>query len=222
MLRDVVYPVKHQKDHEELRYSLRSLSNFAHGRVFLSGDIPKWTKNIIEIPRPKDGINGHQNAFMNLREALDHPELSEEIVVMNDDMFFLRPITEIPIYRGREVGFATWKAASVVTMQVMKKLGTWSGFSYEQHVPFVCEKSKLINILDSTREISDKYERAFWRTIYGNHYRIKGEMIDDVKVRVNPRLKENQIFVSSEDTTFEKHIGAYLKELFPEKSIYEK
>lgn len=220
---DIVYPVKHQKNYEELRYSLRSLSNITHGKVLISGAIPKWTQNVLENPRDKDGINRHQNAFHNLREALDHPDLGEHLIIMNDDFFLLRPLTEIPIYRGREVGFATWKAASTMTLRVMKKLGCWSGFSYEQHVPFVCEKTKLIFILDKIKEISGgDFGRVFWRTTYGNYYRIKGETIEDVKVRVNPRLLPGQLMVSSEDTTFERHIGKHLAELFSNKSIYEK
>lgn len=223
MARDFIYPLKHQKSNEELRYSLRSLSNVSHGNVFLSGGIPKWVRNVTEIPRDKDGINRHQNAFLNLREALAHPDLSDEIVVMNDDIFFIQPITDIPIYRGREVGFATWKAASVNTIKVMKKLGCWSGYSYEQHVPFVCDRTQLIYVLDKIREVcAEDYGRVFWRTVYGNFFRIKGEMVDDVKVRANPVLKPGQLLVSSEDTTFEKYIGKYLGEMFPEKSIYEK
>lgn len=222
MVRDFVYPLAHQTNHEELRYSLRSLSNIAHGKVFLGGHIPDWAINIVATPRKKEGISRHKDAFLNVRQQLDNPELGEELVIMNDDFFILKPIAEIPIYRGREVGYSTWRGASEATLKMMKKFGCWSGASYEQHLPFLCEKSKLIYVMDRIMEEAEDYGRVYWRTVYGNYYRIKGEQTQDVKVRINPKVLPGQMFISSEDTTFARHIGLYLQELFPEKSIYEK
>lgn len=223
MLRDCIYPVKEHKTNEELRYSLRSLKNYKHRNVFLGGHIPDWSTMVVQCPRKKQGYSNHQNAFNNLRTILDNPGLSENIVVFNDDFFILKPIDEIPIFKGREVGFSTWKAASKHTLEVMKKMGCWSGASYEQHLPFVCQKSKLINVLDTIKqEKPEDYGRVFWRTVYGNHYRIGGTFTQDVKVRRNVSIYPDQVFISSEDTTFEQHLKPLLEPIFPNKSNYEK
>ena len=47
---DIVYPIKSTNENIELRYSLRSLQNIQHDRVFIIGDLPNFVQNVIHIP----------------------------------------------------------------------------------------------------------------------------------------------------------------------------
>ena len=59
---DVVYCVKDDPDNEELRYSLRSLKNLPHQKVWIYGGGPKW----LNEEAMKMGVNFSQV----LQEAL--------------------------------------------------------------------------------------------------------------------------------------------------------
>ena len=72
MTPDIVYVVRPGERNEELRYSLRSLSNLPHGRVWIAGYMPKWVTGVEHIPSPaKPGSHVHAKA--NLRAACQHP-----------------------------------------------------------------------------------------------------------------------------------------------------
>lgn len=176
---------------------------------------------VVQCPKPKRP-KAYEDVFFNLKKCLENPGLKEEIVVLHDDMYILNPITEIPIFRGREVQLSVWRSASSYTMEMLKKMGCWTGISYEQHLPFICEKSKLLYVLDKIYEQSSDYTKVYWRTVYGNYFKIGGELTQDVKVRKNPTLTPEQNFVSSEDTTFEQNLKVLLEPMFPNKSNYEK
>jgi len=84
---DIVYLVKKTKDDNiELRYSLRSLSNIKHDRVFFVWYKPKWIKNIIHIP-----YEDRNTKFENVKDK--HKIISEldieDFIYMNDDFYFL-------------------------------------------------------------------------------------------------------------------------------------
>lgn len=218
---DVIYSVKHQKNHEELRYSLRSLKNVEHDKVFIAGDIPKWTQNIVALPKPKTGANRNKDVLQNLLSLVECPLVDEDILSMHDDFYILKP-TDVQVYRGEAASSSTWGRASKATMALLKEIGCWRPISYEQHIPFRCEKTKLKVVLDMIDRYTDGNGGIYWRTIYGNYFNIGGRLTDDVKVRQHPVLSPRQTFVSSEDTTFQDHLRPLLEPLFPEKSIYEK
>lgn len=52
---DLLYLVKKTITNEELRYSLRSLSNIKHDKVIIFGDLPDWvnTETVYYIPTEK-------------------------------------------------------------------------------------------------------------------------------------------------------------------------
>jgi hypothetical protein len=219
---DILYPLKHQEDHEELRYSLRSLKNLKHDKVFISGHIPDWTTMVIQCPKQKI-INPRNDVFWNIRRALDHPQMDEQITVFNDDMYVLEKMDTVGSFHGKEVGLSTWGSVSRPTMSILKSMGCWSAYSTEQHMPFMCEKTKLKYVLDMILEVEpDRYGSIYWRTIYSNYWKVKGEFALDVKVRTNPVIEAGQKFISSEETTFEKHLKPLLHKRFKGKSVYEK
>jgi len=223
---DVLYPVKEPGHHEELRFSLRSLQNIDHNQVFLAGYRPRWTANITHIPRQQnEKTEGKQDKFLrtwyNLKKGLEHPNISDSILIMNDDFYITRPLENIPIYRGREFTKANLERTQA-TLEIMSHIKCRSTYSYEYHTPFLVEKDKLLYIF---REIEDYYENfalTYWRTIYGNYYRIGGQYEVDIKIWDKTQINENSQFLSTEDSTFREHARPYLESLFPSPSIYEK
>src|SRR4051812_33004749 len=92
----VVYVNKVDEVNEELRYSLRSIAkNLPHAEVWVTGYPPPWVRNVrsIDVERPK-GWTKYTSSTDNLRAAVEHPELPDDCLLMNDDFFVLRPVTE--------------------------------------------------------------------------------------------------------------------------------
>ena len=97
---DIVYVVRAADKNEELRYSLRSLANLPHAKVWIAGYCPSWVQGVGVIP-VKSRTHGHQHAKASLRAACEHPEVSDEFVYMNDDFFVMQPLDELPVmHRG--------------------------------------------------------------------------------------------------------------------------
>lgn len=97
------------KDHDELKYSLRSIHMFApwvsHIYIVTDGQRPKWLKN-----HPKITVVDHKTIFRNVCDLptfnsmaiecnLHHiPNLSEEYLYFNDDVFLGRSLNETDFF----------------------------------------------------------------------------------------------------------------------------
>lgn len=100
MLPDIVYPVRPGTINEELRYSLRSLANVPHGRVWIAGHRPPWARGVGHIPVPPQATK-YLGSTANLRAAVEHPEVAEEFLYFNDDFFVMTAVQEVPaLHRG--------------------------------------------------------------------------------------------------------------------------
>src|SRR5688572_16798874 len=89
---DVVIPLGAQSrwGNSELKYMLRSmekyLSNYKH--VYIVGECPDWVKNVKYVFMP-DQLTKTQNIMEKLRVACNIPELSEDFLYTQDDLFLL-------------------------------------------------------------------------------------------------------------------------------------
>jgi hypothetical protein len=66
-----------------------------------------------------------------------------------------------------------------------------------------------------------------WRSIYGNIYKVEGDIAEDVKIYSNNRyngrsksITDDSVFISTEDKSFDM-IKDKLFSLFPKPSSYE-
>src|SRR5688572_13246658 len=94
---DIVYVCRPGDDNEELRYSLRSLRNLPHGRVFVAGYCPVWVSSEVEripVPRMSDK---HTHALASLVAAMNDERVSDPFVMFNDDFYIMRPMDRVPI-----------------------------------------------------------------------------------------------------------------------------
>ena len=229
---DFVYICK-DGDNEELRYSIRSVdASFPEANIWVVGGKPSWyVGKYIKVPQ---NLTKYKNAFYNLKSITESEAISESFVLMNDDFYIVKKIDNINTYHGGSLlekinlyqkinsnsGYTRKLSA---TYKKVVSLGIESALDYELHVPMIMEKEKLKEIL--------KYQDQFlWRSIYGNLFNVGGEQIEDVKVYTKGPLvlksynlkKEEHVYLSSADTSFDLILNNILKEQFITKTKYEK
>lgn len=230
---EVAYYVKDDAG-AELKYSLRSIDkHLKPDRVIIVGGKPKWLTGVDHIPTIQDGTK-YENALRN-QNALLASDLGQSFVMMNDDFFVMKSLSEIPVYN-----FGTYKwwlthvlksrqsryyFNSLDTRDLLKSLNTkQEPTCYELHVPMQFDKFKL----QETFSIIRNYERPNPgiqpRSVYGTVFGLGGEQIQDVKVYGCADMPDTSAnFLSCDDKTWESGlIGRYIRQCFPEKSRYEK
>jgi hypothetical protein len=119
-------------------------------------------------------------------------------------------------------GVSSYNKKILDTLSKLKKMGYDDPLSYELHIPFPVEKSKLLKVV--------KYGNLLWRSIYGNMFEIGGSMVSDVKVYGNETMSfksynymsESSCFLSTNDFSFKEVFDNLLSGYLQEKTIYEK
>ena len=94
----VCYPLTTQLDYTELRYSLRSIEKYLQDveEVIIVGDnLPDWINNVTQIILPD--IKGKKQLSIR-RKILAALNYTDEILFMNDDVYFLKPSNDFPYY----------------------------------------------------------------------------------------------------------------------------
>lgn len=231
---DVVYITRPSRnDSADLRYSLRTLKHVPHGRVWISGHLPKWVTNVGRLPGSNSLPTKQLNQVENIRRAVDS-DVADEFVYMNDDFFILHPVSEIPaMHKGpidpklHKVGLDGKTAGQYALglAETVRLLAGW-GFrdllNYELHMPLTMSKPVLAEALERQRETADVPGLQF-RTLYGNYHRIGGVQVADVKRSRLTDLIDGEVFVSTSDAAFQAgEIGRQLRARFSQPSPYER
>lgn len=101
---DVVYPVKLTRNgNRELRLSLRSLSNIPHRNVYVvAPERPEWLSGDVRFIECPDDHVSYENVNRKLLAACSVDDLSENFIFMNDDIFIMQKMTEIPYWALRD------------------------------------------------------------------------------------------------------------------------
>ena len=232
---DIVYLVKDCYLNEELTYSLRSLKNIPHDKVFIVGGFPTNLKreSLVHIP-VLQGNNKYRNTTNNLKHICSNKAISEDFILMNDDFFILKPVVpeELNLCRGyiddviceyvRRYGefYSQYIREMKQAKIFLEDLGIKKPLSYELHIPMVINKQKFLDIF-SIPHIDALGDNSQKRSIYGNLYCKNSKVINDVKV-FNDYFYPlgSDKFLSTEDNSWSK-TKQYVNSLFPEKSIYE-
>lgn len=226
---DVVYICRPGDDNEELRYSLRSLSNIPHDRVWVVGNGPSWLRNVerVEVPLQKDK---QLTALNNLVTACQHPEISDPFLIMNDDFYIMQPMEKVPILNmgplPRVISEHRYGSAYRVAMQktydrLLTLVDDPTGLvCYELHIPMEIDKVDMLMALSLGQGIHGLHNR----TMYGNLSGLVSEEAKDVKVYRTDKTRDylHSPLLSTSDRTFRYHpVGKYIREQFPQASEYE-
>lgn len=234
---DILYTLKQCDQCDELIYSLRSLSNVPHDKVFLVGGCPSWVdkSKVIHIPTEQKGTKWH-NSTNNVKAACLDARLSDDFILMNDDFFILKPIQDpakefnlqqgtiksvYAYYFGRNAGQTNWCKGMRETGELMQKQGILEPLSYDLHTPMVFNKNKFLQMFDiaGVNDIAVLH----WRSLYGNLFLPNAEYMKDIKYRTNEAFDESKYdkFISCSNAGF-LQIRQFLSNKFPNRSIYEK
>jgi len=221
---DVVYCVKQNLNNSELRYSLRSLANLPHNRVFIFGYIPDWVQNVEARPVVQKGKDKWEKTADCLWYVVNDKDLGEEFIMFNDDFFVMKPQTDLKYYydktlRDKVSGRAggEFSRRLLEASKALEERGK-STLNYELHIPIIVNKDKLKKIWDIYPNIGAK------RSLYANEYGVKGEQRADCKIyRTSGHVNLDVDFLSTTDGSFQYGTtGAAIKQHFNQKCKYER
>lgn len=228
---DIVYCVKEGNTSEELRYSLRSLKNMPHKKVYIYGGCPDWVnkKTVKHIPISQTMGNKWLNTRQLLAEIVKNPDISDNFIWFNDDFFIMHEVENLDYMYNRtllERAGDFLRGTTYVSKYSHRLIDASNALeqndkptkNFELHVPIIFNKQKLAKIIEQYPTIGAT------RSLYCNTY-VK-EAIDrpDVKIYAamsfpNPKIE----FLSTSDASFAiGQVGKYLKYLFREPCKYEK
>lgn len=227
--------VKPGERNGELKFSLRSLVNLPHDRVWIAGYKPSWLTNVGYISVIPNETKW-QTSTANLLAACSHPEVSEDFVYFNDDFFVMKrqetmpvlhrgPVKKLLRYFERRHTGSRYVYGMRETLELMGELGLENPLSYEAHAPMTMSKTKMIETLGIPLRRGRSITALHKRTLYGNLWELGGDEFVDCKF-FGARVKESLTylpFISTTEQTFSHyHVGAYIRARFPKPSPYEK
>jgi hypothetical protein len=217
-------------ENEELRYSIRSvIEYFPNAEIWLVGQKPSWyLGSFLEV---KEYADKHHGVYQNLKALCEEPNIPENIVIMNDDFFIVKPIEKIVNYHGgklfkKVLAYESMFPESSYTKKLRKaynyliKNNVRMPLDFELHVPIKVKKSKLVKAIQ---------HNIPWRSAYGNLFKVLATEMQDVKVYskeskefdwYNYKTGESQ-FLSTDDSSFESVKKDYLGDRFPNPTRYE-
>jgi hypothetical protein len=219
-------------ENEELRYSIRSVNyHYPEAIIWVVGEFPDWYDG--DYIKVKQTATKYRNVLNNLKAIVHSPQIPENFILMNDDFYIidkpkkLEYLQEGLLVEKYHMYYDHYQSSSYTrklleTNSRLRRLGYSEAMSYELHVPFPVEKSKLARVL--------KYEDLLWRSMYGNIFEVNGQKSLDVKVYnevkmnfKNYNYKDPHLpFLSTDDTSFKMIKKEILSKKFSKKTKYEK
>ncbi len=229
-LPDIVVPVRQEAIAAQLRYALRSwVANLPHRRVWIAGYRPSWLTGVHHLPVPQNGTK-YRNTTLAVRMACEHPDVSDEFLLCNDDFFVMQRVDRMPVlHRGpvREVlehytrrgHNGRYVHGMRTTLDLLAGLGFEEPLSYELHVPLPVTKSGMLHALDVGAGLDVLHKR----TAYGVLNQLGGDRIDDVKVLTRNAFPQGSGFLSTMPDTFAAGaVGRHIRAAFPRPCRYER
>lgn len=219
----------------EIRYSLRSVEKYfdplGERKVFVIGEKPEWMINVFHIPLKDEAQSKTSNARAKYLAASEHPEISDDFILMNDDFFFLKEMTQIPNYiRGTLLSSLKnhrnrsgyYYDSLKATRERLQELGVAEPLDFSVHAPIVFNKKKLA---EAILQMGTKTPYLL-RSAYGNLEKIEGLKTEDFKANnmreFHQQMKRDAEFLSINNTILrEERFKKFLREKYPDQSKYE-
>ena len=223
---DIVYFVKDTSKNEELRYSLRSLKNFPHNKVYFYGGCPDGLNPDVHISVVQDQPTKWANIFKMFKLACINPDITDNFWLFNDDFFIMKPVECGPnFYEGdlykrvvtledKHNGITPYSQQLRYTLQELESMGCTT-INYAVHTPMLINKEngcELCNIING----------PMIRCVYGNYFNIGGVNHRDCKIDSKEKLYKDGDYLSTNDKSFGGKVGEQIRKYFPNKCQYEK
>ena len=229
---DIVYCLKERDKYEEFKYSLRSLKNLPHGKIWVYGGCPDWLNlDLVEhVSVEQDKGNKWLNVADMLLQIAENDNITEDFIWFNDDFFVLQETDKLDYCYDRTLQIRAmdfyalgWQRMN--TRYSRRLLGASRALksrgkdilNYELHLPIVFNRQSLKQVIEKYPGIGAK------RSLYGNEYCLGGIKRKDVKIyNLEDKPDKTWDFVSTSDSSFSQGaVGKYLRNKFRRKSEYE-
>ena len=223
---DIVYVLKETDVNEELRYSLRSLANFPHRKVWFYGGCPVGLQPDYHVKVLQDKPTKWENINKMLKLVVDNDKITSNFWLFNDDFYIMEKVDKpVNYYDGslykrivtledKFNGMTEYSKQLRKICQELISMGCDTR-NFCVHIPMLVNRKKakeLFNIVDS----------PMFRSLYGNYHNIKAEQLPDCKIS-NLELKwKGSQYLSTNDNSFKGNVGEQIKRYFPDKCKYEK
>lgn len=231
-LYDIVYILKNDVKPDELRYSLRSLKNFPHARVWFAGGIPEGLRADGVMPIEQEGISKYQKAGSTYRPICENDQISDQFWLFNDDFFIMQPITEygcvydetlfekIIRIEDKHNGMTAYTKRLRNAAKWLRENG-YDVLNYENHMPMLYDKKKLLRVLDIKETLDSECYPT--RSLYGNIYETGEVNHKDVKIIDTGVMPDPECdFLSTSDLSFRRgKVGEYIRDQFKDPCEYE-
>ena len=224
-MQDIVYFVKDTPTNEELRYSVRSLANFPHGKVWFYGGCPDGLKPDRHVYVKQDQPTKWANIFKMYKMVCNNEEISEDFWLFNDDFFIMKKVKKGPNYYEGDLykrvvtledahgGITPYSQQLRYTLQELEGMGCETK-NYALHVPMLMNREK-------GKELCNIISGPMIRCVYGNYFKIGGENHRDVKIDRLDRVAKDTEYLSTNDKSFKGMVGDQIRATFPNKCKYE-
>lgn len=230
---DVAYICGPSAANEQLRYSLRSLGNLAHGDVWIAGRAPTWIRNARYLPVKQTAMK-HVNTWNALK--LLSQKGPAEFYLFNDDFYILSRMDHIPVYHRGSFDEVTrahsglrklrwWLQKAERTRELLVTLGHDPAdlLSYELHMPMPIVRTDLAQaIADLERRGKYPGHGYMKRSYVGNYVKLGGRQRYDCKVHSSSEGITDRDFLSTSDVSWRGVAGMKVRQRFAEPSRYER
>jgi len=236
---DVVYPYfATEAESDEFRYSLRSLRNLQEKpNVWIVGDKPEWldTSKVNYIPHSRTSKNRDIDSAAKFKLAAQHPKMGHHFIYMNDDIYFIAPVSTpflaipryIADYSGDVESFiaiSPWQKTSVRGFLALEQR-KYPARDYSLHWPYVFNTEKFLDLYPEFQLDSTPHNLEI---IYFNMHTARPIPFDGGIIRVHSffsvpalyRLVKNAIVLNNKKDAFNT-VAGLLSTLFPDQSPYE-
>jgi hypothetical protein len=241
-MNDIVYMLKDPLPDNgvELGYSLRSLKNIPHGKVFMvTPTLPEWinpdtVEHVSHLPVHSQKYNdlGEKWRWLGTNDVM-----SDEVIYMDDDFYIVRQITRAgprPNFHPLEVVIQYYyektggrpggvEVALRNCMRLLREKGIRQPNHPIQHYPWPVERDNIPVHWEDGRGPYD------WKILEFNHnYPDPPEYWHESKIRTKVDLrnvaKRGTPYMSSVDgaTMITSGLLGLLQKMFPEPSIHER
>lgn len=247
---DIVYPLKEQSKNLDLLYSLRSLEKFGcdYGQVWIVGYLPEWITNVRHIKTVQNS-DKWANTRGNWTAVCQCDEVSEDIILMNDDFILSKPVNSweklTDCYLGtmqEKADFfvdnsykpSKWRNAFQFNHDLLQEMGVDEPLDYEFHGPIIINRKKRLELQKMEKiapHMDDSSSLIMLRSLYQNIYRKNkpSRKIFDYKFFADAfdpdDMLKNGFFSVDDDIIGDDarcpKLNAWLKRTFPNKSKYE-
>lgn len=236
---DAVYVVGPWAENEQLRYSLRSLAkNMPYvDRVWVVGSCPAWVSDEVGKIILEPTEDKFDNQRQSLRAACADDRISDDFVLMNDDMFALAELSELPVWhlgpldllirrlrkRGETPENNQWVRGLVAMLAQMCEWGFRNPNAYEAHVPLPFNRKRLAHLIDTAN-----HSPFLAGCVYSATQGPMGTLGENVKIgelgsqELLAAMVSGIPFLSTEDDAFEfGNAGTFIRTVFPDPCMYE-